>query len=150
MMCHMQVMWWIMGLVMWWVRWHVMWWLTHASRAPTRWLSRWLSTKPWWLTAEDAISNCGYAYCSDDSFAYESCHVTGVLIMYKRLCSLLWVPISTSCGFGTQVSLDSDVLDSIMLTCGFGTQSLSPSSVTSALVPSHVETLLLNLFPSSV
>jgi hypothetical protein len=66
-MCHVQVMWWIMGLVMWWVRWHVMWWLTHASHAPTWWLSCWLSAKPWWLTAEDAISNCRYAYCSNDS-----------------------------------------------------------------------------------
>jgi hypothetical protein len=36
------------------------------------------------------------------------------------------------------------------LTCGFGTQSLSPFSVTSALVLSHVKTLLLKPFPSSV
>jgi hypothetical protein len=60
----------------------------------------------------------------DDSF---SCHVTVDSLMYKRLQLLPWVPILTSCGFGTQVSLDSsDVLDSIMLTCGFGTQTLSP------------------------
>jgi hypothetical protein len=61
-MCHMQVMWWIMGLVMWWVRWYVMWWLTHASHALTGWLSCWLSAKPWWLTAEDAVPNCGLTY----------------------------------------------------------------------------------------
>jgi hypothetical protein len=67
-MCHVQVMWYIMRLVMWWVRWHVTWWLTHTSCAPTWWLSCWLSTKSWWLTAEDAVSNCGYTYCSDDSF----------------------------------------------------------------------------------
>jgi hypothetical protein len=36
--------------------------LTNASCAPTGWLSHWLSTKPWWLTTEDAIPICGYAY----------------------------------------------------------------------------------------
>jgi hypothetical protein len=35
---------------------------------------------------------------------YESYHVTPALFMYKRLRSLPWVPILTSCGFGTQVS----------------------------------------------
>jgi hypothetical protein len=36
---------------------------------------------------------------------YKSDHVTLVSLMYKSLRSLPWVPISTSCGFGTQVSI---------------------------------------------
>jgi hypothetical protein len=145
-MCHVQVMWWIMGLVMWWVRWHITWWLTNASRAPTRWLSCWLSAKPWWLTAEDVVSNCGHAYCSDDSLLMNPV----MWLLFSSCikdCSLPGVPISTSCGFGTQVSIvDYDVLCT-QSNLWFWDSGSEPTSVTCATVPSCIETLILLTSP---
>jgi hypothetical protein len=73
----------------------------------------------WWLTA------------------YESHHVTLAAFMYKRLQLLPWVPISTSCGFGTQVSFIFWCIMYTNLTCGFGTQTLSPWAW---FVPPHCPT----------
>jgi hypothetical protein len=74
--------------------------------------------------------------------------VTPASFMYKRLQSLPWVPISASCGFGTQVSLhDSDVLCTI-IDLWFWDSASEPFSVTCASVLSRIETFLLT-FPHS-
>jgi hypothetical protein len=109
----------------------------------------WLSAKPWWLTAKDAVPILGLFFSFGDQAPTNTYHVIPRLQMYKRTLLIFWVLISTSCGFGTQVSLLTLMYYVTNNDLWFWDSACTKSfSMTCALKPSCVETFLLTFCPS--